>query len=864
MTADRTTEVLAELGWLRGLAQHLAGEGEADDLVQDVAVAALAAPPGPFAQPRAWLAAVLRNVAASRARRRRARSQYEAAAARAEATAGTDELVQRAERQRELVDAVLRLDAPYRDAVLQRFFDGLPPRAIAARAGVPVATIHSRLQRALQRLRGELEARHGPGERWLAAFAPLLHAPASPAGAAAMAGTAGTVGAILMQAKTVVVAAALLCGAALWFVSGGGETDGVAPGSAAARELRGSRGSGSGPAPAATTAQHERLDAGHVPESGAAPAAEAGVDVAGIVFDAAGLRCAGVPIARRSEPGTLSTSDAGGKFTVRVPPSPCMLVAAGERFVTVLGGAWSPQSSLEPALVVALSLRLEGRVVSGDGAPIAQAKLVLDLPADFGTRFPAALDLGLELRTAAAADAYGAFALAAVPAVPGATLFVSAPGFRPANVPLPTGDDLAMTVTLQPYRATTGSLAGHVVDAGGAPCPGARVALGLTSVVSDGDGAFSISLQRAGSPGELVAAKAGALPARLLPRSGDGTSVEHWPSPLVLRLGQAPLTISGRVVTDDGQPVARAEVWVANPEAFGVGGIRPLQLEYLLAGGDLPRGADREPPHADDPLSTGNVTVNIGSPPSPSAGFWYAVADDRGKFTVHGLLPRDYVLKAADPATNVQTERGAVAAGSTGVDLVVARTAEHVWPVLRGTVRSLHGTPLAGVEVRLMSLSFATSARVPGGRYEGQAVRYGQTAQTGADGTFAFQGVGRVGTSLHVSGDAVIPADIPLGRDIDPLAVVATVQARCHVEVVLIDPAQADAISARDADGNVSELVLVRGGSTRYESTLQLFAGKSGVFAIGEGATVLLLKRDNATVREVPLQLRPGTVTQVQ
>src|SRR6185436_16413552 len=258
----------AELGWLRDLAQQLAGQGEADDLVQDVAVAALAAPPGPFAQPRAWLAAVLRNVAASRARRRRARSQYEAAAARAEATAGTDELVQRAERQRELVDAVLRLDAPYRDAVLQRFFDGLPPRAIAARAGVPVATIHSRLQRALQRLRGELEARHGPGERWLAAFAPLLHAPASPAGAAAMAGTAGTVGAILMQAKTVVVAAALLCGAALWFVSGGGETDGVAPGSAAARELRGSRGSGSGPAPAATTAQHERLDAGHVPESG--------------------------------------------------------------------------------------------------------------------------------------------------------------------------------------------------------------------------------------------------------------------------------------------------------------------------------------------------------------------------------------------------------------------------------------------------------------------------------------------------------------------------------------------------------------------------------------------------------------------
>src|SRR5262245_25868218 len=862
MTADRTTELLADLGWLRELARRLVGEGEVDDVVQDVAVAALAAPPGPLARPRAWLATVLRNVAASGARRRRARSYHEAADARAEATVGTDELVQRAERQRELVDAVLRLAGPFRDAVLQRFFDGLPPRAIAARAGVPVATIHSRLQRALQRLRGELEARHGGGERWLAAFAPLLHAPAAVADAMT---TMGTAGAILMQAKTVVVAAVLLCGAAaFWFVPGSGATDGGAPEPVGALDRAGGA---SGTPPGGAAPEPLRRDAWHAPEivaAGAAEAAAAAVDVAGTVFDAGGQRCAGVPIARRGAADTLATSDGGGKFTVRIPPSRCMLVAAGERFVTVVGGAWSPQNSLDPALVVAPSMRLEGRVVAGDGAPIGQAKSVLDLPADFGTRFPTALDLGQELRVATAADSYGAFALAAVPAIPGATLFVSAPGFRPASVPLPTGDDLGMTVTLPPYRATTGALAGRVLDAGGAPCPGARVALGLTSVVSDGDGAFSISLQRAGSPGELVAAKAGALPARLLPRQGDGTSVEHWPSPLVLRLGQPPLQISGRVVTDDGQPVAGAEVWIANPEPFGVSGIVPLQLEHLLAGGALPPGADREPQYADDPLRTGKVTIVLGSPPFPTARFWYAVADDRGMFTVRGLLPRDYVLKAADPKTNVQTERGAVTAGSAGVELVIARTAEHVWPVLRGTVRSLHGKPMADVEVRLVSLRFAMSARVPGGRYEGSAVRYGQPVRTGADGTFALQGVGRAGTSLHISGDAVIPADVPLGRDIDPLAVVVSVEARCHVDVMLADPSEADAISARDAEGNSVELVVIRGGTNRYESQLQLFDGKSGVFALGEGAAVLVLKKNNAIVREVPLQLRPGAVTPVQ
>jgi hypothetical protein len=47
--------------------------------------------------------------------------------------------------------------------VLLRFYEGLPPREIAARHGVSVNTVNSRLQRAVALLRGRLDARRGRG-----------------------------------------------------------------------------------------------------------------------------------------------------------------------------------------------------------------------------------------------------------------------------------------------------------------------------------------------------------------------------------------------------------------------------------------------------------------------------------------------------------------------------------------------------------------------------------------------------------------------------------------------------------------------------------------------------------------------------
>jgi hypothetical protein len=87
-------------------------------------------------------------------------------------------VIERLELQSLLLEAVRGLEEPYRTAVVRRYFDGLPPRAIAAREGLPVKTVNTHLERGLQKLRGRLDARFGGDRRaWLEALMPLAVSP---------------------------------------------------------------------------------------------------------------------------------------------------------------------------------------------------------------------------------------------------------------------------------------------------------------------------------------------------------------------------------------------------------------------------------------------------------------------------------------------------------------------------------------------------------------------------------------------------------------------------------------------------------------------------------------------------------------
>ncbi len=182
-----TQETLLEHSvWLRGLANQLIRDpGAAEDLVQDTWLAALRARPDPSRPLRPWLARVMRNGAAQRLRKAAGRLARESEVAQSEAIPSARELVERAEYQRFLVDAVLALPEPYREVVLLRFYEGLTPKQIAASLKVPAATVRTRLHRGIGKLRESLDSSQGGNRQaWVLMLQPL-GGPVAPATASA-------------------------------------------------------------------------------------------------------------------------------------------------------------------------------------------------------------------------------------------------------------------------------------------------------------------------------------------------------------------------------------------------------------------------------------------------------------------------------------------------------------------------------------------------------------------------------------------------------------------------------------------------------------------------------------------------------
>jgi RNA polymerase sigma factor (sigma-70 family) len=187
--------LLAHRAWVRAVARALSrgDAAAADDLEQETWIAALDGPPRHDGSLRGWLGGVLRRRAAMQHRGRSRRDRRELAAARPEGgVRPTDDLVAEAESHARVAQAVVALPEPERTAILLRFFEGLPPRDVAARTGVPVETARSRIKRALVLLREELGGRDGSDDRVALLLAPLI----------------STRGAVHVGARTAVTAAA--------------------------------------------------------------------------------------------------------------------------------------------------------------------------------------------------------------------------------------------------------------------------------------------------------------------------------------------------------------------------------------------------------------------------------------------------------------------------------------------------------------------------------------------------------------------------------------------------------------------------------------------------------------------------------
>lgn len=358
--------LLRDRDWVSRLARSLArDDAQADDLAQDGWVAALKNPPGRAV--RAWWRRVLRRRAMELRReedRRTAREER-----RPQPRPVGPELLERLELEQAVAQAVGGLPEMYRDVVLLRYFEDLPPRAIAKRLAVPVETVRTRLKRAHEILRERLlEVRRD----WRAGML-LLAWPGS------------LLGGIAVETKKIAAGAAVLCLLLLFVLvwrGAGGNHD--------PKRTSTARGTQPAPAPEATPA----------PEETKAPDARA---PGGAVFG----RIAGpLPVLEGTEPLAVvrvlrgNAELAAGRF----PPGPFRVEyerAADDRCVAEIR---APGTRLQAFALASAetdlgeirfyqALLYGGRVLDLEASPIPGAIVhIRDEPGWYGASEPAGKD----------------------------------------------------------------------------------------------------------------------------------------------------------------------------------------------------------------------------------------------------------------------------------------------------------------------------------------------------------------------------------------------------------------------------------------------------------------------------------------
>jgi RNA polymerase sigma factor (sigma-70 family) len=815
--------LLAETRWLSGLARRLVARShDAEDLVQETLRTAIERPPESGRPLRGWLRTVLLSRSRDTHRSERARAVREQNTKPGAAVPSTIEVVVKAEMHGELVAAVLSLEEPYRSCLLLRYFENLRPREIARLCSVPVATVHSRLQRALTMLRTALARSHG--HRWQQALAPLLRLRFP---------TSLLFGVPLVNAlgKLTLSAAAVAVAVLVWQWP-----------TAASLERRDETASLRANAAPAVSAMGDTAAATPLERAPAPDAAVATTPAEtpssprllhGRVVDVRGTGIAGVQLAVNTA-GTRAgagdealrvVSNLGGAFELAVPPGADTVVATDPRWATVLAGSARVTPDKQSTVVIAPRIELAGRVVDSASTPLPGAALTVHLPSHLGADLGILLDYSITQHWRTTCDSEGRFRLRDLPAVPDASLSAALGGYLPRFQPMPPAtNDLLEFVLERPQPGAT-IVEGLVVDTWGSFVAGARVSAGDAISISDARGAFTIDLSKGRDLARLVAVAAGMQPAVFVPER-DATGKPIWPARVVLQLGKAPLAMRGRVLDRDGHPVAGAKVWIADPLFIGWDH-DALLAETMLGRKDRP--------------------------------FWaFVLTDEAGAFRIDGLSDRAYVVRALEPSTLAAVTQEGVQAGNENVEL---RFSTAMFAELRGRVVARDGTPIGGVNVKLQRP--ALEVQIADGTRDEWAV--GASMRTNARGEFAFVNVPTEGVEVCASGDEIMFAGRMIEPGIDPLAFVLQVDRRLHLQVELAAPLdRADSVRVLDASGKAMLLRIMRGETARTARFAQIADGRSEILSLGEGAAAAVFLRGDVEVGRMPLQLAAGQVNTIR
>ena len=512
---------------------------------------------------------------------------------------------------RQVVEAVQALPEIYRSAVYLRFYEGRSVARIATDLGLSRDTVKTRVRRALEKLRADLDARSGGDRRqWMAALLPLAGAPplavgtgltpatsvarlapATPAGSTVSAGS--LIGGVLIMKKLVL---ALVVGVLLFagFYSVGvfdpAETpagEPVAGLDAPPAPVDGETGDGGLVAVPTESETARALASPPTPDDHAGSPATTGTLLVEVSWESDGSPAADVgliaypggDVDRNRDARRVTTDGYGMVVLEELPPGPVSLrgFRGGQSDGRITAGGQATAR-----LVIPRGFDIEGVVVDPEGRPVPGAWVWIGRPG-----------LGwLAGRHATTADEHGCFSLRSV--ARDRTIGARAMGFGPAIAEeletrkVRPGEALLLELRL---RGEGGTVAGRVLDPEGDPVEGARVVVGnparygtredgslgpaspSPSLVTDEEGRFAVDGVGAGLNEVYALADGFPLQIRIVDVYQEGMV-----DPVELTL-VAPVTLTGTVLDPRGRLLVEPLVDARPLRRFSTG-----DLAFLCVG----------------------------------------------------------------------------------------------------------------------------------------------------------------------------------------------------------------------------------------------------------------------------------------